>query len=45
MPLYDINGVSVEFPYEAYECQLDYMRSVLHGLEHASTLEMSTEGG
>ena len=33
MPTYDLDGVPVEFPYEAYECQLDYMRSVVRALE------------
>jgi len=33
MPTYDINGVPVEFPYDAYECQLVYMRAVVSALQ------------
>mmetsp|Transcript_9336 Transcript_9336/g.15513 ORF Transcript_9336/g.15513 Transcript_9336/m.15513 type:complete len:1023 (-) Transcript_9336:43-3111(-) len=33
MPTYDLSGVEVEFPYEAYDCQLEYMQSVVNALE------------
>mmetsp|Transcript_96450 Transcript_96450/g.171491 ORF Transcript_96450/g.171491 Transcript_96450/m.171491 type:complete len:958 (+) Transcript_96450:73-2946(+) len=33
MPTYDVAGVPVEFPYEAYECQLAYMRAVVRALD------------
>jgi len=33
MPTYDISGVPVEFPFEAYDCQLEYMRAVVRALE------------
>jgi regulator of telomere elongation helicase 1 len=32
MPTYDISGVPVEFPYDAYECQLAYMGAVIKAL-------------
>ena len=36
MPTYDVRGVPVEFPYDAYECQLAYMafRVFLPTIEH-----------
>lgn len=33
MPAYVINGVSVTFPYEAYEPQIEYMRNVIEALQ------------
>lgn len=33
MPTYDISGVPVEFPYDAYDCQLAYMGAVVRALE------------
>ena len=29
MPAYNLRGVTVEFPYDAYECQLVYMEKVM----------------
>ena len=31
--MYNCRGVDVEFPYEAYPCQLDYMSSVIQALQ------------
>lgn len=33
MPTYDIRGVKVEFPFEAYECQKVYMEKVIQSLQ------------
>lgn len=33
MPAYLLHGVTVEFPYDAYPCQLTYMASVIRALE------------
>jgi len=33
MPTYNLGGVPVEFPYDAYECQLAYMRAVIQALD------------
>lgn len=30
---YDIRGVDVDFPYEAYQCQLVYMEKVIEALQ------------
>ncbi len=36
MPHYDILGITVRFPYEAYDCQLKLMESVIASLKAAS---------
>ena len=33
MPTYQLRGVSVDFPHEAYPCQLDFMSSVIQALQ------------
>jgi hypothetical protein len=33
MPTYELNGVPVEFPHDAYPCQLTFMQHVLSALE------------
>lgn len=33
MPAYELAGVPVQFPYEAYEAQLVYMRTVIEALK------------
>ncbi|CAK9068437.1 unnamed protein product [Durusdinium trenchii] len=45
MPTYDIEGVSVEFPHEAYDCQLEYMRSVVRALEHGENALLESPTG
>mmetsp|Transcript_10844 Transcript_10844/g.24855 ORF Transcript_10844/g.24855 Transcript_10844/m.24855 type:complete len:1037 (+) Transcript_10844:52-3162(+) len=47
MPTYDIDGTQVDFPYEAYECQLAYMHSVIRALQsgHHALLESPTGTG
>ncbi|XAR50624.1 DNA helicase [Bertholletia excelsa] len=32
MPVYKIRGINVDFPYEAYDCQLAYMEKVIQSL-------------
>ena len=29
MPLIKINGIDINFPFDPYECQLNYMKAVL----------------
>ncbi|KAJ4848513.1 hypothetical protein Tsubulata_050203 [Turnera subulata] len=33
MPTYNIRGINVDFPFEAYECQLVYMEKVIQALQ------------
>ena len=33
MPTYQLRGVAVDFPHEAYACQLDFMSSVIEALQ------------
>ena len=33
MPRYDIRGVPVNFPFNAYDCQLVYMEKVIQALQ------------
>eukprot|EP00928_Gymnodinium_smaydae_P005278 TRINITY_DN11806_c0_g4_i1.p1 TRINITY_DN11806_c0_g4~~TRINITY_DN11806_c0_g4_i1.p1 ORF type:complete len:1009 (-),score=132.31 TRINITY_DN11806_c0_g4_i1:117-3143(-) len=45
MPTYDIGGIPVEFPYEAYECQLAYMAAVIKALEDGSNALLESPTG
>ena len=36
MPEYEIRGLTVRFPYEAYALQLDYMERVIQALDEVS---------
>ena len=36
MPVYEIRGLRVPFPFDAYECQLIYMEKVVEALQTAS---------
>jgi hypothetical protein len=36
MPTYDLGGISVHFPYEAYPCQLDFMEKAIVALQNVS---------
>ncbi|GMQ08691.1 hypothetical protein CsSME_00052300 [Camellia sinensis var. sinensis] len=33
MPIYKIRGVDVDFPFEAYDCQIVYMEKVIQSLQ------------
>lgn len=33
MPRYELRGVPVDFPYEAYPCQLVFMEKVIQSLQ------------
>ncbi|KAL9274613.1 Regulator of telomere elongation helicase 1-like protein [Drosera capensis] len=33
MPIYKIRGIEVDFPYEAYDCQIVYMEKVIQSLQ------------
>lgn len=34
MPTYKLRGIDVEFPFEAYDCQLVYMEKVIEALQN-----------
>ena len=36
MPVYELGGVPVQFPYDAYEPQLLYMRTVIEALKEVT---------
>ncbi|KAB8082078.1 hypothetical protein EE612_003823 [Oryza sativa] len=36
MPVYRIRGVDVDFPYDAYDCQITYMDRVLESLQQVT---------
>jgi regulator of telomere elongation helicase 1 len=45
MPSYDIRGVAVEFPYEAYKCQLVYMEKVIQALQEKQNAALESPTG
>ena len=45
MPTYDIAGVVVDFPFEAYSVQLVYMEKVVLALEHGSNALLESPTG
>jgi regulator of telomere elongation helicase 1 len=45
MPLYDIAGCAVDFPFEAYPVQLVYMEKVVLALEHGSNALLESPTG
>ncbi|CAE7461454.1 Rtel1, partial [Symbiodinium sp. CCMP2456] len=45
MPTYDVDGVQVDFPYEAYDCQLEYMRAVVKALDGGSNALLESPTG
>ncbi|KAF5957087.1 hypothetical protein HYC85_004312 [Camellia sinensis] len=45
MPKYKIRGVNVDFPYEAYDCQLVYMEKVIQSLQDRSNALLESPTG
>ncbi|KAG5537665.1 hypothetical protein RHGRI_024945 [Rhododendron griersonianum] len=45
MPIYKIRGVDVDFPYEAYDCQLVYMEKVIQALQEKSNALLESPTG
>lgn len=37
MPIYKIRGIDVDFPYNAYDSQIDYMNRVIQALQEVSS--------
>ncbi|KAJ0755472.1 putative DNA helicase [Helianthus annuus] len=45
MPSYKIRGINVEFPFEAYDCQLVYMEKVIQSLQEKSNALLESPTG
>ncbi|XP_004302912.1 PREDICTED: regulator of telomere elongation helicase 1 homolog [Fragaria vesca subsp. vesca] len=45
MPTYDIRGIDVDFPFEAYDCQLVYMEKVIQSLQQRSNALLESPTG
>ncbi|CAH1422593.1 unnamed protein product [Lactuca virosa] len=45
MPTYKIRGINVEFPFEAYDCQLVYMEKVIQSLQDRSNALLESPTG
>ncbi|KAK6914909.1 DEAD2 [Dillenia turbinata] len=45
MPIYKIRGIEVDFPFEAYECQLVYMEKVIQSLQDGSNALLESPTG
>eukprot|EP00873_Tetraselmis_striata_P036147 jgi/Tetstr1/456411/TSEL_043145.t1 len=45
MPSYALEGVAVEFPFEAYPCQLDYMSGVIRALKQGTNALLESPTG
>ncbi|KQK08543.1 hypothetical protein BRADI_2g42410v3 [Brachypodium distachyon] len=45
MPVYSIRGVDVDFPYDAYDCQITYMDRVLQSLQQGNNALLESPTG
>ncbi|KAM5579000.1 regulator of telomere elongation helicase 1 [Rosa sericea] len=45
MPTYSIRGIDVDFPFEAYDCQLVYMEKVIQSLQQRSNALLESPTG
>ncbi|XP_015071243.1 regulator of telomere elongation helicase 1 homolog isoform X2 [Solanum pennellii] len=45
MPIYKIRGIDVDFPYEAYDCQIAYMEKVIQSLQNRSNALLESPTG
>ncbi|KAI5660588.1 hypothetical protein M9H77_29381 [Catharanthus roseus] len=45
MPTYKLRGIDVEFPFEAYDCQLVYMEKVIEALQNGSNALLESPTG
>ncbi|KAL3343670.1 hypothetical protein AABB24_027276 [Solanum stoloniferum] len=45
MPIYKIRGIDVDFPYEAYDCQIVYMEKVIQSLQNRSNALLESPTG
>lgn len=45
MPSYNLRGINVDFPFEAYKCQIDYMEKVIEALQNRSNALLESPTG
>ncbi|CAI9114101.1 OLC1v1014741C1 [Oldenlandia corymbosa var. corymbosa] len=45
MPIYNLRGINVDFPYEAYDCQLVYMEKVIESLQNKTNALLESPTG
>ncbi|RZC50378.1 hypothetical protein C5167_018802 [Papaver somniferum] len=45
MPIYKIRGINVDFPFEAYDCQIVYMEKVIESLQTKSNALLESPTG
>ena len=45
MPTYDILGITVRFPYNAYDCQIKLMETVISGLQRGDNALLESPTG
>ncbi|OVA13874.1 Helicase-like [Macleaya cordata] len=45
MPIYKIRGIDVDFPFEAYDCQIVYMEKVIQSLQNKSNALLESPTG
>uniref|UniRef100_A0A803LEM4 Regulator of telomere elongation helicase 1 homolog n=1 Tax=Chenopodium quinoa TaxID=63459 RepID=A0A803LEM4_CHEQI len=45
MPIYNIRGINVDFPYNAYDSQIDYMDKVIQSLQQKSNALLESPTG
>ncbi|GAB2293557.1 Regulator of telomere elongation helicase 1 [Dionaea muscipula] len=45
MPIYKIRGIDVDFPYDAYDCQIDYMEKVVQSLQQRGNALLESPTG
>ncbi|XP_058074806.1 regulator of telomere elongation helicase 1 homolog isoform X2 [Magnolia sinica] len=45
MPIYKIRGIDVDFPFEAYDCQIVYMEKVIQSLQERSNALLESPTG
>ncbi|KAJ8452039.1 hypothetical protein Cgig2_016620 [Carnegiea gigantea] len=45
MPIYNIRGIEVDFPYDAYDCQITYMDKVIQALQEKTNALLESPTG
>ncbi|KAL3313788.1 hypothetical protein Ciccas_007608 [Cichlidogyrus casuarinus] len=45
MPILNLNGIQIDFPYESYECQQEYMRYLILAMEQSRNALLESPTG